>query len=267
MEKQVFLITGGSSGIGLTLADLLSRDGHQVVSLSRSREKIRRALDQYPHLLGKVQFVTGDVTSSEDMEALFSQMASDYGMLHGLVNNAAVLNKGTLETISVPDYRFTLDVNLTGPYLVTRVFLPLLAKASGASVVNISSVAGLKPGTSIAYSVSKAGLDMLTRFLAGDLAPYKIRVNSINPGLVKTNIHLDNKVVSDEAAYENMLEKARKRYPVGRIGEPRDIALMARFLMSDDASWITGSIIPVDGGIMVENDLIPPKETERAPPL
>lgn len=261
MDKRVFLITGGSSGIGLALADLLTHDGHQVVSLSRSREKIRRAINQYPHLEEKVKFVAGDVTNSKDMEALYSQVAESYGVIHGLVNNAAVLNKGTLETISVSDYQFTLDVNLMGPYLVTKTFLPLLKKAGGASVVNISSVAGLKPGTSIAYSVSKAGLDMLTRFLAGDLAPYKIRVNSINPGLVKTNIHLDNKVVSDEATYQNMLEKARKRYPAGRIGEPNDIATMARFLMLEDTSWITGTIIPVDGGIMVENDLIPPKDT------
>jgi len=149
---------------------------------------------------------------------------------------------------------------MQGPYILTRAMLPLLRNAGSASVVNISSVAGLKPGTSVAYSVSKAGLDMLTRFLAGDLGPYNIRVNSVNPGLVRTHIHLDNKVFADRESYEAMLEKARPRYPIGRIGEPEDISALVTFLLSDEASWITGSIIAADGGVMVENDLIPPKK-------
>ncbi len=260
MEKKVFLISGGSSGIGLEIAAGLADSGHRVISLSRSREKIERGIQQYPALENKVDFITGDISSEEDAEYVRTHVAEKYGVLHGLVNNAGILTHGTLETISVEDWKLTLDVNLTGPYILTKALLPLLKQAGSASVVNISSVAGLKPGTSVAYSVSKAGLDMLTRFLAGDLGPYKIRVNSVNPGLVRTNIHLDNKVVADKEAYEAMLDKARPRYPLGEIGEPEDIAHMVMFLLSDEASWISGSIIPVDGGIMVENDLIPPKK-------
>ncbi len=259
MRKKFFLISGGSSGIGLAIVNDLNKQGHQVVSISRSQGKIDRALNEMPHLAGKVDFYKADISSQAEVQTIYDQLNNKYGVLHGLVNNAGVLTKGTLETISVDDWRFTLDVNLTGPYMLTKALLPLLRNASGASVINISSVAGLKPGTSVAYSVSKAGLDMLTRFLAGDLGPYNIRVNSVNPGLVRTNIHLDNKVVEDNDAYEAMLEKARPRYPLGRIGSPGDISGMVQYLLSEEASWITGSIITVDGGVMVENDLIPPK--------
>lgn len=259
MDKKIFLVTGGSSGIGLAVVNALSSKGNIVVSLSRSKDKIVRALKQMPQLSGKVDFFTGDTSSPEDMERLSLHIKNKYGVLHGVVNSAAVLNKGTIETISVDSWRSLMDVNLTGPYIVIKALLPLLKKAKGASIVNISSVAGLKPGTSIAYSVSKAGLDMMTRFLAGDLGPYKIRVNSVNPGLVKTNIHLDNKIFEDRNTYENMIEKSAKRYPIGRVGEPEDISEIVEFLLSEKASWITGSVISVDGGIIVENDLIPQK--------
>ncbi len=260
MQKKVFLISGGSSGIGLSIASRLQKEGHQVVSLSRSPEKVERALREMPDLKGKVDFINGDISDPGDAERIFKELEKRYGRLDGLVNNAGVLTKGTMETISVEDWKFTLDVNLTGPYILTKALLPLLKKAGSASVVNISSVAGLKPGTSVAYSVSKAGLDMLTRFLAGDLGPYNIRVNSVNPGLVRTHIHLDNKVVEDRGAYEAMLQKAEPRYPIGRIGQPEDISSLVHFLLSDESSWITGSIITADGGVMVENDLIPPKK-------
>jgi NAD(P)-dependent dehydrogenase (short-subunit alcohol dehydrogenase family) len=258
MAKNV-LITGGSSGIGLAIAGELQGKGYRVISLSRSKNKIERAWKERPDLKEQIDFISGDVSEQEQLEKVKTYIKEKYGMLHGLVNNAGVLTKGTIETISLKDWNYTLDINLTGPYLLTKTLLPLLKKANGASIVNISSVAALKPGTSVGYSVSKAGLDMLTRFLAGDLGPYKIRVNSVNPGLVRTHIHLDNKVVAGKDAYEEMLEKARPRYPLGEIGEPADIAKMVSFLLSEEAKWVTGSIITVDGGVMAENDLIPPK--------
>ncbi len=260
MDKKVYLVTGGSSGIGLEVVSRLAENGITVVSFSRSKEKISRALSEKPHLSGKVEFVVGDISNSGDLNKLSSLIEKKYGVLDGLVNNGAILSKGSLETTSPDIWNKTLDVNLTGPYLTTKTLLPLLKKSGSASVINISSVAGLKPGSSLAYSVSKAGLDMFTRFLAGDLGPYNIRVNSINPGLVKTNIHLDNKIVETSDAYSAMLEKAEKRYPLGKIGHPGDIAEMVLFLLSDKSKWVTGSIITVDGGVMVENDLIPPKK-------
>ncbi len=260
MEQKIFLITGGSSGLGLAIAEKLSREPDNVViSTSRSQKKIQRALDQNPSLKGKVLFLKGDVSKPDDCKKIKEQIESRFGKLHGLVNNAGVLTKGGMEMVTYEQWKFNLDINLNGPYLLTQTLLPLLKKAKGASVVNVSSIASVRPGSSVAYSVSKAGLDMLTEFLAGDLGPYKIRVNSINPGLVKTNIHLDNQIVEDKEAYSNLLENAIPRYPIGRIGEPEDIASLAVFLLSDQAEWITGSIIKIDGGAAVFNDLIPPK--------
>lgn len=260
MDKKVVLVSGGSSGIGLEAAASLCDGNYQVISVSRSPEKIARAISSKPEIKGKVDFVVCDASNEMDVKKLYEYIESKYGVLHGLVNNAAILNKGTLESISVSDWEKILHTNLTGPFLMTKYLLPLLKKAEGASVVNISSVAGLKPGTSLSYSVSKSGLDMFTRFLAGDLGPYKIRVNSVNPGLVATNIHLDNKIFKEREAYEEMLSKAANRYPIGYIGEPEDISNMILFLLSDKAKWITGSIIAVDGGITQENDLIPAKK-------
>ncbi|MFO8000405.1 MAG: SDR family oxidoreductase [Marinilabilia sp.] len=258
--KKTYLITGGSSGIGLAIGEKLTSQGHQVVSVSRNKRKIERALEEKPHLKNKVDFITGDVSTTDDIKAIYKHINEHYGILHGLVNSAGVISVGTLETLEAGDWQKMLDVNLTGPFLVTKTLLPLLKKANGAAIVNISSIAGLRPGTSIGYSVSKAGLDMFTRFLTADLGPYKIRVNSVNPGLVRTPLHFDNQLVDNREDYENMVEKARVRHPVGRVGETKDIAGIVSYLLSDEASWISGSIIPVDGGVTEENNLIPPKE-------
>ncbi len=260
MDKRVIVITGGSSGIGLqTTRQLASDENTHVISFSRSKEKIERAAKEID-IPGNVTYLEGDVTKSSDCQKLADHIEENYGKLHGLVNNAGVLTKGGMEMIDYETWKYNLEINLNGVYLFTRTMLPLLKKAKGASIVNVSSVASLKPGSSIAYSVSKAGLDMLTEFLAGDLAPYKIRVNSVNPALVKTPIHLDNKIFNNQEDYDKLLKNARGRYPLERVGQPEDIANLIEFLLSEKSSWITGSIIKIDGGAMVYNDLIPPKE-------
>jgi NAD(P)-dependent dehydrogenase (short-subunit alcohol dehydrogenase family) len=259
-KQKVIVVTGGSSGIGLQTIRQLAADGlNMIISFSRSADKIRKALAE---LDGKenIEFVSGDVSDPTDCWMLADQIYDKYGVLHGLVNNAGVLTKGGIEMVDYESWRYNLDVNLNGVYLLTQTLLPLLRKANGASIVNVSSIASMKPGSSIAYSVSKAGLDMLTEFLAGDLGAYKIRVNSVNPGLVRTPIHLANKVIKSKGDYERMLEDSVSRYPIGRIGDPEDVTNLIEFLLSDKASWITGSIFKIDGGAMVYNDLIPPKE-------
>ena len=258
-DKKVILITGGSSGIGLSIAEKLIAQNHQVISVSRNQEKIERALNEKPLLKDKVDFITGDVSNQKSIDHLFSYIQKQYGVLHGLINSAGVIGIGTLETLSTSDWQQMLDVNLTGPFLMAKTLLPLLKKARGASVINISSIAGLRPGTSIGYSVSKAGLDMLTRFLVADLGPYNIRVNSINPGLVKTHLHFDNNIFSNQEDYNKMLEGARVRHPLKKVGEPEDISNMVKFLLSEEASWISGAIIPLAGGVTEENGFLPPK--------
>ncbi|PWD98617.1 SDR family NAD(P)-dependent oxidoreductase [Marinilabilia rubra] len=259
-NKKVYLITGGSSGIGLAIAEALTANNSQVISISRSEEKINRALNEKPQLKGKVDFIPGDVSNEESITQLRNYIEKKYEVIHGLINSAGVISVGNLQTLNSDDWQKMLDVNLTGPFLMTKTLLPLLKKANGASVINISSIAGLRPGTSIGYSVSKAGLDMLTRFLVADLGPYNIRVNSINPGLVKTHLHFDNDLISNQQDYDKMVEGARVRHPLKKVGEPQDIANMVKFLVSDEASWISGAIVPVAGGVTEENSFLMPKE-------
>jgi NAD(P)-dependent dehydrogenase (short-subunit alcohol dehydrogenase family) len=252
------LVTGGSSGIGLAIADLLIKEGdYQVISLSRNIEKIERALKEKPALKGKVDFIMGDVSHPEDCHILFKKLSQNYGKLHGLVNNAGMLTAGGIEDISFELWKENLDVNLNAPYLLIKTLLPLLKASGNSSVINISSIASRIPGRSVAYSVSKAGIDMLTEFLAGELGPYNIRVNAVNPGLVETHLHLDSKVITDETVYQEMLKKSAPKYPIGRIGQPDDIAQMVLFLLSERSSWVTGSIFRVDGGTSVFNEILP----------
>lgn len=259
-EQKTYLVTGGSSGIGLGIAEMLSSKNNLVISVSRSQEKIDRTLKENPSLEQKIDFITGDVALQSDIDKIYRYVAKKYGVLHGLINSAGIISVGTLETLSKAEWQQMLDVNLTGPFMVTKTLLPLLKNAQGASVINISSIAGLRPGYSIGYSVSKAGLDMLTRFLTDDLAPYKIRVNSINPGLIRTNLQLDNDLYKSREEYEKMVENARERYPLKRIGEPEDISNLVDFLLSEKGSWISGNIIPVAGGITETNSFLPKKK-------
>ncbi|MFW5707754.1 MAG: SDR family NAD(P)-dependent oxidoreductase [Bacteroidota bacterium] len=261
MKKKVFVVTGGSSGIGLSCIEKLSQDSsNYVISYSRSEEKVKRAMESMGNIPANVEFFRGDVRNEEHTHLFTSYLTKNFSAIHGLVNAAGVLTKGGMEMISYDQWKYNLDVNLNGPYLLTRELLPLLRAAQGASVVNVSSVAAFKPGSSVAYSVSKAGLDMLTEFLAGDLAPYQIRVNSVNPGFVRTHIHLDNNIVDGQDAYEEMVNKVTERYPLERVGKPEEIADLILYLLSDKALWITGSIFKIDGGTMISNDLIPPKK-------
>lgn len=258
MKHKTYVVTGGTSGIGLAVVTELIKEGHRVISLSRSQTKIDGARALSPSIHDGVDFLLGDAANSADIEKLFRFIEDNYGVVHGLVNNAATLNRGTLETTPVADWERVMQVNLNGPFMMTRAMLPLMKCAEGASVVNISSVASIKPGTSLAYSVSKAGLDMFTKYLAGELGHYGIRVNAVNPGLIRTNLHYDNQIVADKAAYDAMVDKALNRYPLGKVGEPADIAGMVLYLLSEKARWITGSIITVDGGLLNENTLRPP---------
>lgn len=258
MSKRVFVVTGGSSGIGLAVIKKLTSDpSHHVFSFSRSKEKIERAMLDLEKIPENLEFIEGDVCNEADCQRFYEKLKENHRFIHGLVNAAGVLTKGGIENITYSQWKYNLEVNLNGPYIFTQSLLPMLKAVKGASIVNVSSIASMRPGRSVAYSVSKAGLDMLTEYLAGELAPYKIRVNSVNPGFIKTNIHIDNQIVTTSNEYKTLVSETASKIPLGRAGEANDVADLILFLLNDKSSWITGSIFKIDGGTLIENDFLP----------
>ena len=242
--NKVAVVTGATSGIGHEVAVRLLSEGASVVAVGRSRE----ALNQLGAAAVPDRFASwiGDVTADEAPAAIVGVASSRFGGLDVLVNAAGIIGSGTIESTTDEAWDRMLDVNLRAPFRLMRAAAPLLAARRGA-VVNISSVTGLRsfPGV-LSYCVSKAGVDHLTRCAALELAPKRVRVNAVNPGVVVTNLHRRSGM--GEEQYAAFLEHSRETHPLGRPGQAGDVAGAILFLASDEASWITGETIAVDGG-------------------
>ncbi len=239
------LVTGATSGIGRATARLLLERGATVVGTARREE----ALDQAVSDLGAGQRwipIAGDLTTADFRTSLIAAARQQAGGLDLLVNAAGILTTGTWETTSLDDWDRMLDINLRSVFDLTRLAIPLLKEGRGA-IVNVSSVTGTRafPGV-LAYCVSKAGVDQLTRCLALELAADGVRVNAVNPGVVRTELHRAGGM--DQAAYAAFLERSKTTHPLGRVGQPEEVAELIAFLGSSRAGWITGETIAIDGG-------------------
>lgn len=235
------VVTGGSSGIGLGVARRLVEHGAEVCLVARGHEALAVAVAE----LGKGSwFQAADVTDAAAVDALGEAVASRWGALDGLVNNAGLATMATLVETDPEAWRRTFEVNVTAPYLLCRRLHPLLAAGRAPGVVNVSSTLAEKaiPGMA-AYNAAKAALNQLTRSLALEWAP-AVRVNAVMPAVVDTPIHATRGMSPEQ------VQGMGRIHPLGRIGLPEDVAAMIVYLLSDDASWITGTVIPVDGGMM-----------------
>jgi len=232
------LVTGGTSGIGEAVVRyLLHCKEYEVISFSLDKTQIK-GVDCY----------FGDITSEADCAMLCDIVKKKYKKLDGLVNCAGITKLGGIEEQTFSDWNKIMDVNLTGAFLLTKTLLPLLKKGKNASVVNISSFHSEKAGSSIGYCVSKAGLDMFTKYMALELAKYNIRVNSVNPGACLTNIYLSSGDYT-KSELEELFKKREGQYPLGRTGHAeKDIAPTVEFLLSDKSLWTTGTKVFIDGG-------------------
>jgi len=240
------MVTGGSSGIGLgVVKELAHGPNNTIISMSRQEARIASAQQQLTGLPGRVIFEVGSVTDADDCQRLAAFIDQQFGHLDCLVNSAGSIAAGGIEVCDVHTWEQLINANLTGTFRITKALVPLLKKGSFPSIVNISSVCSLRPCSSIAYSVTKAGVDMFTKCLAKELAPFKVRVNAVNPGVVRSNLQISAGIVND---YEEFLANMEKLHPLGRNGDPSDVAKMICFLGSVDTSWITGAIVSVDGG-------------------
>lgn len=247
--KKVVLVTGGTSGIGFgTVEYLLEQGNYEIISLSKGDKNLILAKGKLGKNADKVTFLQGDISNVEDCKKIFNTIDDKYGKLDGLVNSAGIIKLGGIEEQTVEEWNNSININLTGIFLLTKTLLPLLKKGVNTSVVNISSMSSERAGGSIAYCVSKAGVDMLTKYMAQELGKYNIRVNSVNPAAVYTNIYVASGDYTQEE-YDKWSEDKKKLYPLGRIGDAKqDIAPTIEFLLSDKSLWTTGSIYLVDGG-------------------
>ncbi len=243
---QTVVVTGASSGIGRAAALRFGRDGAAVLVVGRKADALAEVAQQVEAAGGRAVPFVVDVTSSGAPAAIVEKATSSFGAVTTLVNAAGIIATGSVENTSDTAWDEMLDINLRAPFRLMRAFAPMLIAAKG-SVVNVSSVTGLRafPGV-LAYCVSKAGVDQLTRCAALEMAPHGVRVNAVNPGVVVTNLHRRSGV--NEENYAKFLERSKETHPLGRPGEPNEIADLIAFLASDRAGWITGETISIDGG-------------------
>lgn len=246
LEGRVALITGGSSGIGQAVAEKFATLGADVVITGRRSEPLE-AVAGFVRALGRrCLAIAGDARDEVHAEEAVRRTVAEFGGLHVLVNNAGVIGAGPLEETTTEEWDRILDIDLKGPFLFARAAAPHLKQAEGAAIINVSSVTGRRPYAGIGpYCVAKAGLDQLTQCLALELAPHGVRVNAINPGVVRTNLHTASEAVDDYAAF---IERSKETHPLGCVGEPADAAELIAFLAADTSRWITGGLFPLDGG-------------------
>ena len=240
-EKRAVLVVGATSGIGRAAARLFAREGERVAIAGRRGDRLRQLADE----IGAVP-LEADVSVDADAARVVEEAAKHLGQLDVLVNAAGILVAGTVENTSLAAWDATMNVNLRAVFHLMNLAAPHLAASRG-NIVNVSSVTGLRsfPGI-LAYAVSKAALDQLTRCAALELAAKGVRVNAVNPGVVVTEAHLSGGMPQEN--YERFLEHSRTTHPLGRVAQPEEIAELILFLASDRASWITGATYSIDGG-------------------
>ncbi len=249
-EKQftgkVAFVTGATSGIGHASALAFANAGAKVVGVGRKTEALNDVEKQIREMGAEVLTIEADLSEVQEAERAVQRALEVFGGIDILVNAAGHLSNGTIENTTLQAWDDMMDVNVRAVFQLMQKALPSLIERRG-NIVNVSSVTGLRafPGV-LAYCVSKAALDQLTRCASLELASKGVRVNAVNPGVVVTQIHKRGGMNDD--AYAAFLEHSKTTHPLGRTGRPEEIADLILFLASDRASWITGATYSIDGG-------------------
>jgi NAD(P)-dependent dehydrogenase (short-subunit alcohol dehydrogenase family) len=242
LKGKVALVTGFGSGLGRAIAILFANEGAAVAGTSTTESKGRDTAVMIEKDGGEVFFRAGDVSDTVQMKALVDEAVKRFGGLDIVVNSAGVRTNGSITDISEAQWHRTIDVNLTGVFVVSRLAIPHMIRRGGGVILNIGARSGIAGQAGrAAYCASKGGMITLTEAMAMDHAGDRIRVNCICPGPTRTPM-VDTSTPEKLARYS-------RRVPLGRIGEPADIAYAALYLASDEASMITAAILPVDGGM------------------
>jgi len=245
LKDKVVIITGATSGIGYASAKKFAELGAKIFITGRNEEVLKKLNDEL-NTETESGFLSGDLSDRKFREKLIDSAINKFSRLDILVNSAGIIGSGSIENTPMEEYDRMMDINLRSIFHLIQISIPFLEKTEG-NIVNVSSITGIRafPGV-ISYCISKAGLDQLTRSAALELAPKKIRVNAINPGVVETMLHKNSGM--DNAKYDQFKEHSKTTHPIGRIGNPAEVAELIVFLASENASWITGVTYSIDGG-------------------
>jgi len=244
LTNKVAIITGASQGIGKGMAETFSKAGAHVACVSRNKDNLKSVADSLIKNGGAASFYTCDVSSLDAFQNTIKEIAENHGSVDILVNNAGVCKDKLIMRMSEDDWNKVININLNGAFNGIKAVSQIMIKQRAGRIINISSIVGLigNPGQAN-YAASKAGLIGLSKSAAKELAPRGITVNSIAPGYIATDM---TNQITDQAK-ENLITKI----PLGRIGSPSDIAASALFLASDEAGYITGQTLTVDGGMVM----------------
>jgi NAD(P)-dependent dehydrogenase (short-subunit alcohol dehydrogenase family) len=239
-DGKVAIVTGATSGIGMATVARFVEQGARVAAVGRRKDVLAK-LDR-----PNTRTYAADLTSEKETAALVDSVLRDFGGMDILVNAAGIIASGTIENTALADYDLMMNINVRSVLQLSQLALPSIIERKG-NIVNVSSVTGLRafPGV-FAYCVSKAALDQFTRCAALELAPKGVRVNAVNPGVVRTNLHRNSGM--NEEAYGAFVERSKTTHPIGRIGEAEEIAELILYLASSKAAWITGVTYSIDGG-------------------
>ncbi|MCH7737711.1 MAG: glucose 1-dehydrogenase [Chloroflexi bacterium] len=247
LENKVALISGGARGMGAVEAKLFAKEGAKVIIGDMLEDEGRKVEAEINEAGGECVFVTLDVSSEDAWKRAVDEAVTRYGKLDILVNNAGIYRAHTVEETTAKEWDQVMDINAKGVFLGTKHAIPAMREAGGGSIVNISSVAGLVGSKqTTAYTASKGAVRLLTKSTAIQYASDGIRANSVHPGTIETP--MTEGILADPAMRQDRMD----RTPLGRLGRPEDVAYAALYLASDEASFVTGSELVIDGGRTAE---------------
>jgi NAD(P)-dependent dehydrogenase (short-subunit alcohol dehydrogenase family) len=239
-EGKVAIVTGATSGIGMATTRKFVEQGGKVAAVGRKKEVLSKIAGP------NVKTYSVDLLNENETAAFVKTVRADLGGIDVLVNAAGIIANGTIENTTLADYDLMMNINVRSLFLLTQLALPSIIERKG-NIVNVSSVTGLRAFPNVlAYCVSKAAVDQLTRCASLELAPKGVRINAVNPGVVRTNLHRNSGM--NEDSYAAFVERSKTTHPIGRIGEAEEIADLILFLASSKAGWITGVTYSIDGG-------------------